>query len=375
MAKPLRILILEDNPTDAELIEFELAEAGFDFSPTLVKNETEFVSAIQGTAPDIILSDYDLPHYNGASALAEAKRRCPDTPFILVTGAVSEDRAIEILTQGAQDYVLKNRLQQKLAPAVRRAIAEAEERKARKKAEAELREAHRTLVDAESAARRKMEEALREIRSRECARRAFLRSRVEGHMEPDDAVPADLGVYTQRLLQELQIDRIELGTTNEELARSRNEAEALMAKQLDLYDIAPVGYFTLDPDGTILRVNLTGADLLGVVRSSLIGSNLRLQIASEDLPAFDRIFERADGGEAGKCCEVGIRRPGGEARFAQLKARWSENGKECHVTMMDITDRRRAEAALEERTQQLEEANRKLDRLTPPGSLPGQGRS
>ena len=80
-------------------------------------------------------------------ALAEASRRCPDTPFILVTGAVSEDRAIEILTQGAKDYVLKSRLEQRLVPAVRRALAEAEEHRSRKKAEEELREAHRELED------------------------------------------------------------------------------------------------------------------------------------------------------------------------------------------------------------------------------------
>ena len=69
----------------------------------------------------------------------------PNIPFILVTGAVGEDRAIEILTQGAKDYVLKNRLQQRLVPAVRRALAEAEEQKSRKKAEEELRETHISL--------------------------------------------------------------------------------------------------------------------------------------------------------------------------------------------------------------------------------------
>jgi len=78
-------------------------------------------------------------------ALAEANKSCPDTPFILVTGAVSEDRAIEILTQGAKDYVLKTRLQQRLVPAVQRALAEAAEHRARKQAEEELREAHANL--------------------------------------------------------------------------------------------------------------------------------------------------------------------------------------------------------------------------------------
>ena len=113
--------------------------------------EKDFIHEIQEFCPDLILSDYDLPKYNGALALAEARRRCPDTPFILVTGAVTEDRAIEILTQGAKDYVLKTRLQQRLVPAVRRALAEAEEHKERKKAEEELQAASlysRTLIEA-----------------------------------------------------------------------------------------------------------------------------------------------------------------------------------------------------------------------------------
>ena len=177
MADSLRILILEDNPADAELVQFELQEAGLAFTSKVVMTEDDFVRAIQEFSPDLILSDYDLPKYNGALALAQAKRRRPDTPFILVTGAVTEDRAIDILTQGAKDYVLKNRLNQRLVPAVKRALAEAEEQRARKQAEAELREAHRTLeervkirtaeLEAEMAAHKKTEESLRDSEERQ----------------------------------------------------------------------------------------------------------------------------------------------------------------------------------------------------------------
>jgi len=145
MTQSLNILVLEDNPTDAELTLFELEEAGFIISAKVVATEKEYVRELSGCPYDLILSDYDLPRYNGSLALLEAVKRCPGTPFILVTGAVSEDRAIEILTQGAKDYVLKNRLQQRLVPAVRRALAEAEELKARKQAEEDLREAHKNL--------------------------------------------------------------------------------------------------------------------------------------------------------------------------------------------------------------------------------------
>ncbi|MDQ5986174.1 MAG: Sensor histidine kinase RcsC [Syntrophus sp. SKADARSKE-3] len=171
MSEPLRILMLEDNPVDAELIQFELREAGLDFNAKLVMTEKDFIREIQEFCPDLILSDYDLPKYNGALALEEAKKSSPDVPFILVTGAVTEDRAIEILTGGAKDYVMKSRLG-RLAPAVRRVLAEAEEQKARKRAEEELRIAHAELelkvrertaaLEAEIEERKQTEQALRE---------------------------------------------------------------------------------------------------------------------------------------------------------------------------------------------------------------------
>lgn len=144
MAESLRILILEDNTADAELIQFELQEAGFIFTPKVVMTKADYLNGLQEFSPDLILSDYELPRYSGASALTEAKRQCPGVPFILVTGAISEDLAIETLTNGAQDYVMKSRLS-RLAPAVQRALAEAAERRARKQAEEELREAHKNL--------------------------------------------------------------------------------------------------------------------------------------------------------------------------------------------------------------------------------------
>ncbi len=141
---PLRILLLEDNPNDAELIEFELRESGLEFVSTRVETEPAFRKALAEFSPDLILSDYDLPLYSGLEALAESRKRAPDIPFILITGAVTEDRAIEVLTSGAKDYVLKNRLI-RLAPAVERALTEAEEHQARRTAEKKLREAHKTL--------------------------------------------------------------------------------------------------------------------------------------------------------------------------------------------------------------------------------------
>jgi CheY-like chemotaxis protein len=112
--KNIRILILEDRVSDCDLMEFELMEAGLAFTPKRAMNEKEYLRELDNFSPDLILSDYDLPQYSGALALAEAKRRLPNIPFILVTGALDEgdDRIDAILSNGASDCVLKDCLDQ-----------------------------------------------------------------------------------------------------------------------------------------------------------------------------------------------------------------------------------------------------------------------
>jgi len=121
MDETIRILLLEDNSADADMIEFELQEAGISFTLKRVMTEKDFIAAIKEYLPHIILSDYDLPQYNGALALFWAKALCSATPFILVSGAIDENMAKEILNEGADDFVMKSQLH-KLAPAVSRTL-------------------------------------------------------------------------------------------------------------------------------------------------------------------------------------------------------------------------------------------------------------
>jgi CheY-like chemotaxis protein len=134
----LRILILEDVPADAELMEHELRKAGITFSSRRVETREDFIRGLEEVAPDIILADHKLPSFNGLSALEITKEERLDIPFIFVTGSMGEEWAIETLKKGATDYVLKDRLG-RLIPAVNRAMREAEEHRERKKAEEALR--------------------------------------------------------------------------------------------------------------------------------------------------------------------------------------------------------------------------------------------
>jgi len=140
----LHILILEDVPTDAELIKDELREAGMIFTSKSVQDRAAYFEALDEFCPDIILSDYSLPSFDGLSALKVAVGKCPDVPFIFVSGALGEETAIDLLKQGATDYVLKSRLS-RLGPAVTRALQEVRERAERKMAEEALKKREQAL--------------------------------------------------------------------------------------------------------------------------------------------------------------------------------------------------------------------------------------
>ena len=149
MNKPLRILHLEDDPDYSNLVRSLLAGEGFQIELLLVDNRADFEGALAPERFDVILADYLLPSYNGLEALRAAREKCPETPFLLVSGSIGEQAAIDSLKAGATDYVLKP-WPERLAPAVRRAVAEAKERRQRRHAEAELvrREKHfRALTD------------------------------------------------------------------------------------------------------------------------------------------------------------------------------------------------------------------------------------
>lgn len=134
MDRALKILLVEDVEADSELQMRELRRAGLNFEARRVQSEPDFLAGISELEPDIIMSDFSLPGFGGMRALELASKRAPDTPFVFVSGTIGEETAVESLRRGATDYVLKTNLT-RLGPVVRRAIAEARERRARLAAE------------------------------------------------------------------------------------------------------------------------------------------------------------------------------------------------------------------------------------------------
>ncbi|MDD5249000.1 MAG: PAS domain S-box protein [Rhodocyclaceae bacterium] len=139
MVRELQVLMLEDEPADAEFAERALRKAGIVFASLRVDSRAAFIAALDEFCPDVILADYKLPAFDGLTALGIAREKAPRIPFIFVSGAMGEEFAIETLHQGAADYVLKGHLS-KLVPAVNRALLDAEEHRRREEAETALKE-------------------------------------------------------------------------------------------------------------------------------------------------------------------------------------------------------------------------------------------
>jgi PAS domain S-box-containing protein len=141
---PLRILILEDVPMDAELVEYELERARVRFEARRVDTRESFLDELEAFRPDVILSDFTLPRFDGMSALSLARERAPAVPFLIVTGSVNEETAVGCMKAGATDYLLKSNLA-RIGPAIEGALATVRARTAKAKAEDALRRSEANL--------------------------------------------------------------------------------------------------------------------------------------------------------------------------------------------------------------------------------------
>ena len=200
---------------------------------------------------------------------------------------------------------------------------------------------------------------------------AELRCRAEAHMaKRSKALPAEGAgpqstAESRRLLHELQVHQIELEMQNAELQESRDQMEVLLDKFTDLYDFAPIGYFSLNAQGRILEVNLTGASLLGVERSSLISRPLSRFVTLAGKPLFLAFLERLFAGAGKQVCEAKFQKEDGTPFWASLHGGSALSPccqKEvCRVAVSDITAFKLAQEA-QRRMEALAVTNQELKR-------------
>jgi PAS domain S-box-containing protein len=140
-----------------------------------------------------------------------------------------------------------------------------------------------------------------------------------------------------KLLHELQVHQIELEMQNEELIQANETAETALKKYTMLYDFAPMGYYTLDPNGNICELNFTGAEILGDKRFSLVNSNFKLFISEDSRQVFDRFFSKVYSKKGKESCEVKLGYDGSPLSTVYIEGVVTGDDRNCLLSIVDIT--------------------------------------
>jgi PAS domain-containing protein len=167
----------------------------------------------------------------------------------------------------------------------------------------------------------------------------MLRNKAEKQLQENNKALENLVLESdfKKLLHELQVHQIELEMQNEELIKANETAETALRKYTMLYDFAPMGYFTLDSEGTICDLNFTAAEILGDKRFSLMNSNFKLFIAEESLKIFNSFFKRVFSTEFKESCEVKLGYDGNHLGTVYMEGIVTGPEKKCLLSVVDIT--------------------------------------
>jgi signal transduction histidine kinase len=270
--KMLRILMVEDVPVDAELIGDELRSSGIDFDVLRVYERDRLIEAFEAFRPDIVLSDYRLPAFDGMEVLAIARKLAPDVPFIFVTGALGEDHAVELMKRGATDFVLKDRLS-RLPLCVKRALQETEERRHRRQAEAEL-----------EGYRHHLEELVKERTGQLEAANAQLRVEIVERRQMEQALQQANELLEHRVQERTAELRKVLEDLQEEIAHRLEAEDRRRQAELEVLEAAE------------REQQRIGRNLHDSIQGSLAGTVMMLQSLNTRLdrmtPEYDQVVDK-----------------------------------------------------------------------------------
>jgi len=165
----------------------------------------------------------------------------------------------------------------------------------------------------------------------------FLRQKAEQKLKEEQKTPTFVNVDSSRLMHELQVHQIELEMQNEELRQAYETAEAALKKYTMLYDLAPMGYFTLDNNGSICELNFTGADLLGDKRFRLVNSNFKLFVSEESRTEFNDFFKKVYASHAKESCEVMLGYENKPLCQVYMEGIVTDDDQKCLLSVIDIS--------------------------------------
>lgn len=168
----------------------------------------------------------------------------------------------------------------------------------------------------------------------------MLRKKAEEHLKKnrEKMRPQAPETDVNRLLHELQVHQIELEMQNEELRLAYQKVEAALKKYTLLYDLAPMGYFTLNYDGSIMDLNFTGANILSDKRFALISKNFKLFLSESSLPVFNHFFDKVFSSESKESCQVMLAYNKQPLRLVYMEGVVIESGQKCLLSVVDISE-------------------------------------
>ena len=400
MDKEIRILILEDVDVEAELEEHELRKAGLVFTSKVVDTREAFLKELDGFLPDLILLDYDLPSLDGLAALRIAKEKCPDVPFILVTGKLGEEFAIENLKEGATDYVLKGNLR-RLVPTIKRALEEAKlitERKQAYKALRESEERYRKqfeeaidaifladlgtgmIVDCNIAASKLVEREKSEIIGKhqsflhpaEDIKDGFSKT-FKSHMTGESSDRLEDRVITKSgQIKDVAIRASKITIEGKEVMQGifrditeRKRAEQALRESEERYstmaNFSP-NVVLVHKGGTIHYINESGIKILGYLRDEIIGKTVFEFISDDSKELVAKNMQRRISGEHVENYEVKVITKSKDIKYFLVNAAIIpyEKEKAFLVVLSDITERKQAEEKIRQKMSEMERLKKRL---------------
>ena len=385
--KKLRVLILEDNLADAELIERQLRKAGNDFISRRTETRNGFLQALKSFKPDIILADFMLPKFNALQALELRNKILPLTPFI-ITGSISEETAVECMKQGADDYLLKDRLA-RLGEAVRNSLANHRLQTEKMAAEKSLRaneRLYRTFIDSSSDMAFLKDDRFRHLLANRALCRFYRKAEneiigktdsqlmdksaaakchrsdkqalTENRVNVSEETVEGQTFETRKFPVKLADGRIGVGGYIRDISERKQAEDALRESEeryRDLVENSQDLIFTHDLEGNLLSANKMTARLIGYPLKDLLCMNIADLLVPEVRHLFNTYLTeiRATGRARGR---MRIRTAGGEKRYWEYDNTLRTKGVAAPVVRglaHDMTERKLAEEALQESQAQL----------------------
>jgi PAS domain S-box-containing protein len=398
----LRILILEDVPMDAELVEYELGRARIPFLSHRVDSREAFLDALAEFSPDLILSDYTLPRFDGMTALSLAKERAPSIPFLIVTGSVNEETAVGCMKAGATDYLLKSNLA-RIGPAIEAALERCRSQAQKVQAEAALAASERrfrslvqnssdlvtilapdgTILYASDSAERIVGYSPADLVGRSLLSyldgngvrtvRALLQNGngktngagpIEFSLRRGDGSPVWLEAVGTNLLTDTTIQGIVLNARDvSERKRADRELRESEERYRDLFDHASDLVCMAAPDGSLLYVNHAWQHGTGYSEAEISSMQLLDLVPREDRAYYTQVIERVLKGERLDHAEmVFVPKTGAPITVEGNLSCTFKDGKPSVIRGIyrDITERKRVEEHL-----------RRAERMQAAGKLAG----